>query len=270
MSFDFSSVTDHTDRYNFHSHTQWCDGRDTAEHFAEAAVAAGMEVYGFSPHSPVPIVSPCNMSMEAVSQYLQEIDRLQRLHGGRIRLLKSMEIDYLGPHWGPASSYFQQLPLDYRIGSIHFIAARDGRLVDIDGRYEAFRRKMAENFHDDINYVVETFFDRTEDMIRRGGFDIIGHIDKIAHNASHYKPGIDMEPWFEQRVTRVIEMCAAHGITVEINTKQWEEHHRMFPDPKWMGLLKRLGLNVVINSDAHRPALIDASRSEALRMFAEA
>ena len=87
--------------YNFHSHTQFCDGRDVMCRFAEAACAAGFTDYGFSPHSPVPIESSCNMAKEAVPLYLDEAMRLRQLYRGRMRIYISMEIDFLGKEWGP-------------------------------------------------------------------------------------------------------------------------------------------------------------------------
>ena len=48
---DFKKIISSTHNYNFHSHTQFCDGRADMETMARAAVACGMEHYGFSPHS---------------------------------------------------------------------------------------------------------------------------------------------------------------------------------------------------------------------------
>ena len=60
--------------YNFHSHTQFCDGRASIEMFAREVVAQGFSHYGFSPHSPIPIESPCNMLKIAVPVYLEEVN----------------------------------------------------------------------------------------------------------------------------------------------------------------------------------------------------
>ena len=79
--------------------------------FVEAAIAAGFTNYGFSPHSPVPIESPCNMSFDDVPRYLAEFARLKELYSVRINLYASMEIDYFGPDWGPSNEYFVNLPL---------------------------------------------------------------------------------------------------------------------------------------------------------------
>lgn len=265
---DFKSITSTTSLYNFHSHTQFCDGRYSMEQFVEAAVAAGFSHWGFSPHSPVPIESPCNMLASDVPVYLAEVERLRRIYGDRIKLYASMEIDFLGPEWGPATGYFKDLPLDYRIGSVHFIPAQDGKLVDVDGSYRNFVLKMERYFNGDIDYVINRFFDNSLAMIAAGGFDIIGHFDKIAHNAGHYSEGIDREPWFRQRVEELIDAIKEAGITVEINTKARHDHHRFFPDQYYWPRLVDAGIPIVVNSDAHHIEFIDASRPEALEILA--
>jgi len=73
--------------------------------FAEAAVKAGFRHYGFSPHSPVPIDSPCNMTRDVVPEYFAEIERLRAIYSLKINFYCSMEIDYLGPDWGPSHPY---------------------------------------------------------------------------------------------------------------------------------------------------------------------
>ena len=265
---DFISLIGDSKRYNFHSHTQFCDGRAPMAEFAARAVADGFTHYGFSPHSPVPIESPCNMSVDAIPLYLDEINRLRRVYEDKpIHFYASMEVDYLGPHWGPSHPCFHTLSLDYLIGSVHFIPSQSGELIDIDGRYENFRRKMTDHFHDDINYVVNTFFDQSLEMLSRGGFDIIGHYDKIAHNAAHYRPGIEQEGWFIDRADELTEEIIKSGITVEINTKARLDHARFFPHhSRWHQLIEA-GAPIIVNSDAHVPALINAGRDEALAML---
>lgn len=108
-------------RYTLHSHTEFCDGRAQMEAFAREALAEGFTHYGFTPHSPVPIESPCNMAASKVPVYLAEVERIKGVYGDRCRFYAGMEVDYLGPEWGPANEYFRSLPLDYTIGSVHFI-----------------------------------------------------------------------------------------------------------------------------------------------------
>ena len=255
-----------TTRYNFHSHTQWCDGKAPIAEMTLAAINAGMEHWGFTPHSPVPIQSSCNMSLESVPEYLAEVKRLQELYAGRIHLYAAMEIDYLGPEWGPASDYFRGLALDYSIGSVHCVPSDSG-YVDGDGRCEAFREKMHTYFHDDIRYVVDTFYDQSERMILEGGFDIIGHFDKIGHNASMFKPGIENEAWYRARIDSLTDLIIDRGITVEINTKIHETAERIFPSHRWLDRLIAANVPIVVNSDAHVPDKIDSGRKHGIELI---
>lgn len=254
-------------KYTFHSHTQFCDGRAKMEDFAIAAVNAGFKHYGFSPHSPVPIESPCNMSFESVEEYLKEVDRIKLAYGEAIKFYAGMEIDFLGKQWGPSHEYFKSLPLDYRIGSVHFIPDKHGEMIDIDGSAERFKRNMSLHFDSDIRYVVETFYEESCAMVEAGGFDIIGHFDKIAQNASYYQPGIEDEEWYERLVDRLISIICDRKPIVEINTKSKVAHGRIFPSERYLPKLVEANVPIIVNSDAHEPSLIDASRSYALDLL---
>lgn len=236
--------------------------------FAQAAVDAGFAHYGFSPHSPIPLPSSCNMDRDRVPEYLDEVNYIKHNYGPT-RFYASMEIDYLGDDWGPAIDYFQQLPLDYRIGSVHFIPSQTGEYVDIDGRYENFAHKMTENFNNDLRYVVETFYAQSIAMVRTGGFDLLGHFDKIGQNASYHCAGVEQQPWYEECVQALIAEIIRSGVTIEINTKALAQHHRIFPNERYIPQLLRARVPIVVNSDAHYPDLINAGRPQTLNLLSK-
>lgn len=239
--------------------------------FAAAAVAQGMRHYGFSPHSPVPIESPCNMKREDVPAYMAEVKRLQEMYSNSVtRFYAAMEIDYLGDDWGPSNPYFDTIGLDYAIGSVHFIPNQEGMLVDIDGKFENFKAKMSQFFHNDIRYVVDTFYAQSRKMIEAGGFDIVGHFDKVGHNAGHYCDGIELQPWYERLVHDLIDLIAEKGLVAELNTKAWADHHRMFPNTRYLKRVLQRGVPLIVNSDCHYPDLISAGREEGFAQLAEA
>ncbi len=275
---DFLKELNGSKAYTFHSHTEFCDGRATMEAFAREVVARGFTHYGFSPHCPLPIVSPCNMRREDVGRYLSEVDRIKGEYGGHCRFYAAMEVDYLGEEFGPSSREISELPLDYVIGSVHLVANRKVRLVDVDGRFESFRRKMRDYFDDDIRYVCEAFYSRSVAMVEAGGLDIIGHFDKIGQNASYFQPGIEDEEWYQALVSDLVDRIISHNarhperpLTVEINTKAYADHSgRLFPHPRHWGRLIEAGVPLIVNSDAHVPALIDASREMTFSMLEQA
>jgi len=259
-----------TSRYNLHGHTQYCDGHAEMEAFVRQAIDEHFTHYGFTPHGPTSVPSTCNMSRDDVPDFLAEVRRLREVYGDRIHIMSGMEIDYIDG-FGPSDAYFQSLPLDYRIGSVHFIPsiADATVMVDIDGRFARFREKMATYFDDDIEWVVRTYFRQMTRMVEQGGFDIVGHFDKIGHNASQYRPGIDSEPWYDALVRDLFEAIMAHHYIIEINTKAWAEHGRFFPNQRYWGMLRAAQAPVVFNSDAHYPQLINAGRDEAMAFFNE-
>ena len=247
--------------YNLHSHTQYCDGKAKIEDFAKAAADAGFTHYGYSPHSPICVQSDCNMAESDVKSYLYDVERVRNsIFGEKVKFYASMEIDYLGRHWGPAIPYFKDLPLDYRIGSVHFVPNKKGEYVDIDGAASDFIKKMHDYFSDDIRYVVQKYFEQVHEMIDAGGFEIIGHFDKIGHNASHYAEGLDYEDWYIDLIDGMITHIASSGLVVEINTKAKTVHNRFFPDERHWQKILDARIPVIVNSDAHHPTLINANR----------
>lgn len=265
---DFKKIIDSTRNYNFHSHTQFCDGHADMETMARAAVEAGMEYYGFSPHSPVPIASPCNMTAQSVEEYTACFEQIKQIPElASCRFFRGMEIDYLNEEWGPSHPYFASLGLDFSIGSVHFIPTKEGEPVDIDGRFENFKHRMQKYFRNDIEYVVGTFFEQSEKMIEAGGFDILGHFDKVGQNANYYRPGIEDSAYYQDLVGRVIDKIINNDIIIELNTKARREHGRFFPGERYLPRLQDAGVTIVVNSDAHYPQYITASRDEAFELL---
>ncbi|MDD6723480.1 MAG: histidinol-phosphatase HisJ family protein [Bacteroidales bacterium] len=266
-TFDLDGILS-TTRYNLHSHTQFCDGRGTMDQFARAAADAGLLHYGFTPHSPVPFDTPCNMKADDVPAYLAEVERIRKKYD-TVQFYAGMEIDYLGPEWGPAHPYFAGLDLDYSIGSVHFLPAKSdpSRFIDVDGRPERFVQYMHEYFDDDIEYVVEEFYRRSSAMVRAGGFDILGHLDKIGANASYYLPGIERRRRYLDALNALVDDVIASGVCVEINTKSLAQTGRLFPRETVVARLYRAHVPLLVNSDTHYPDLINAGRPYALSLL---
>lgn len=250
--------------YTLHAHTQFCDGRNTMSEFAEKAASMGFTHYGFTPHSPLPIESSCNMSKSDVQPYFDEIERLRKLYP-RIRFFKAMEIDYLDDSWGPSNPYFADLDLDYAIGSVHFIPNQEGEYFDIDGRPDHFQKRLHESFHDDVRYVVDQYFRHSMDMLSAGGFQIIGHFDKIKHNAGTVEHGIERTEFYRTRVSDLIDAIIQSGVIVEINTKSWKEFGQLFPAQTHWRHLIQAGVNIIVNSDVHYVDRINQSRPEVIK-----
>ena len=63
---------------NLHTHTQFCDGENTAEQMVEQAIKFGFKSIGFSSHGRVGDFSKYSLKEETVVPYREEIKRLKR------------------------------------------------------------------------------------------------------------------------------------------------------------------------------------------------
>ena len=115
---------------NYHSHCLYCDGRADMASFARFAISKGFTAYGYSSHAPLPFPTAWTMEWDRMDDYLNEFSRLKSQYEGRLELYVGLEIDYLNEESHPAAARFQDLPLDYRIGSVHLLQNAKGEVVD--------------------------------------------------------------------------------------------------------------------------------------------
>lgn len=255
---------------NYHSHSLYCDGRAGMEDFVRFAISEGFTSYGFSSHAPLPFSTFWTMEWDRMSDYLSEFQRLKEKYADRIELYIGLEIDYLDEESNPSMVRFRELPLDYRIGSVHMLTTDAGKIVDIDTPADKFREIVDEHFDGDIVRVVRQYYRSLTKMLESGGFDIVGHADKMHYNACCYRPGLLDEPWYDQLVHTYFADIAQRGYQVEINTKSYHDLGTFYPNERYFSTLYDLGIKVQVNSDSHYPEKINNGRPEALQAIKRA
>lgn len=249
---------------NYHSHSLYCDGRAGMEDFVRFAISEGFTSYGFSSHAPLPFSTFWTMEWDSMDDYLAEFRRLKLKYAQDIELYIGLEIDYLNEESNPSIARFRELPLDYRIGSVHMLYTDKGNVVDIDATADKFREIVDEHFAGDIVRVVKQYYNSLMKMVELGGFDIVGHADKMHYNASCYRPGLLDEPWYDELIHLYFTEIARKGYQVEINTKAYHELGTFYPNERYFSTLHDLGIRVQVNSDSHYPERINNGRREAL------
>ena len=259
------------DLCTYHSHCTFCDGKAPAEEFVKAAISAGFHSYGISSHSPLPFETRWSLSKANLEAYLQEIERLKKLYAGQIELYVGLEIDYLNDDWGPSSDYFQQMPLDYRIGSVHLVTnGETGEMMDMDGNFDDFRENFRKVYRDDLKHLVRDYFRSSARMVELGGFDLVAHPDKISMNGSLVDSSLIEQEWYNGLLREYFQLIAEKGMMMEVNTKAYTKKGLMFPNVKYFKWLKELNIPVMVNSDAHLPQLVNDNRDLAFRWLREA
>lgn len=256
---------------NYHSHCNFCDGRSYPEDFVRFAVARGFRAYGFSSHSPLPFETFWNMSRDDMDEYLAEIARLKAKYEGQIELYVGLEVDFLDRTYNASIPYFKNLPLDYRIGSIHFLplspVLEERNMACIDGAYSEFARTVDAFFEGDIRRMVRRYFEAEMEMVEAGGIDIMGHIDKIYMNGQRY-PGFSLDAeWYRRPLLDLLDFVRERGLMIEVNTKNLVKKGETYPHRQFLGELRSRRIPVMVNSDCHYPDLVNDGRAEGFQLL---
>lgn len=112
-----------------HTHTTFCDGKNTVEELCQSAYEQGLSMLGFSAHAPLPvgsgIVSQWHLPQNKLDAYVEAVQKAKREWEGRISIYLGLEIDYIEGVCGPADHRFSAYNLDYTIGSVHYLTKED-------------------------------------------------------------------------------------------------------------------------------------------------
>ena len=255
---------------NYHSHCTYCDGKAPADDFVKQAIAEGFYSYGVSSHAPLPFSTNWTMKAEDMSSYIAEINVLKAKYDGQIQLYVGLEIDYLDELHNPSMPYFQNLDLDYRIGSVHLVRDFQDEIADLDVSSPFFKDMIRDRFENDLVGVIKKYFSQKKAMIRLGGFDFVGHIDKISMNASFCESGVTEQPWYKQEIAELFEEVKKANQMIEINTKAFTTKGLLFPNKEHFGLIKEMQIPVLVNSDSHYIEKINDGRRDALQLLHKA
>ncbi|MEG1572452.1 MAG: PHP domain-containing protein [Bacteroidales bacterium] len=88
-------------KFNYHTHTKYCDGADAPRAYVEEAIKLGFSTLGFSSHAPTKEKNTFSLQMDEVPLYVSEIRALQTEYASQIKVLLSLEMDYIPGHTYP-------------------------------------------------------------------------------------------------------------------------------------------------------------------------
>lgn len=251
---------------NAHTHTTWCDGKNTAEEMVQAAIAAGFDCIGFSGHSYTAFDESYAMSLAATELYREELLKLRQKYKDQIYVSIGLEWDW----------YSDQIPreaYDYVIGSVHYIYSdRTGKYYTIDYTPEEFSDCLTEAFDGDFFAMAKAYYTSVADMATQRKPDIIGHLDLLRKLNADNRFFDETEEAYLALAKEAAKVCIENGCIIEINTGGMYKGYRDTPYPAMQLLLYIAQENgkIAIHSDAHDTKGIDFYFPEALQMAKDA
>jgi len=247
--------------FNLHTHTRFSDGSSDPEDYIKEAIHQGFDTLGFSDHSPVPFENNFAIREEEVEKYIQAILQLKNTYSFMsaapgINILLALEIDYIPGVTLPINHYHKKHPFDYFIGSVHLVKNEDsGKLWFIDGPdIKIYDNGLKEIFSGDARMAVTAYYRQVQEMIVTQKPDIVGHLDKIKmYNRDRFFS--EEEPWYVKLVEETLDLAAAAGCVIEVNTRgiYKKRSETLFPGPEVLKKIRLLNIPVTITSDAHKP-----------------
>ncbi|MDR2510614.1 MAG: histidinol-phosphatase [Spirochaetaceae bacterium] len=269
-----------------HTHTSFCDGKSGVEDFCETAYTKDFVSLGFSAHAPPQendIQSDWHLSRQNINAYIDAVEAARKKWRGKLDVYLGMEVDYIRGVQGPASAFYQNLPLDFIIGSVHCVPPpgmtidwakkRYGnKLLCIDGSPEEFEFIINEGFNGNAENLVRAYYADVRTMCDEGCFDILGHLDLITKNNIEMKFFNPNSEWYTREIDALSTVLQNTGITAEINTGGMIRGKTLSPYPSFE-ILRRLrekNVPVTLNADAHAPDHLGGFYEEALLLAKKA
>jgi histidinol-phosphatase (PHP family) len=254
---------------NYHSHSDFSDGKGTPEEYVLSAIKYKMYAYGFSCHSPVPFNSGWNMKFEKLFSYISEIKRLKIKYENKLKIYLGLEIDYFKNLSG--FHQYKKVGLDYSIGGIHFLGFfNDGTPWDFDSSIDWFEKGLNELFSGDIKNLVSFYYQQIEEMIANERTDIIAHLDLIKKYNEGNTYFDENAKWYRDIVFGLLEKIAKSGSILEVNTRGVLKKLNMefYPSNFILKRCMELKIPVILSSDAHQSKDVMALLPEACKMLA--
>jgi histidinol-phosphatase (PHP family) len=235
---------------DYHMHSSYSDGRSVPEDYILPAVTAGLSEIGFSEHLTL-FKDPedWNMNPVNVSPYLNHLSTLQKKNNN-IKVKIGLEVDFFAGKEDEIRSFLNPLPLDYIIGSVHYLGEKT-----VDVGPEFYEGKS-------IDRLFESYFNSVIKAVSSDLFDIIGHCDLI--RIYGYKPSSDIEPLY-RKLARAMK---THNVVFEVNTNGRNRPLADFyPDRRYLHVFREENVPVCVNSDAHMPSRVAQYFDEAYELL---
>ncbi len=242
---------------NLHTHSTFCDGKDTPEEMVKIAIAKGFDSLGFSGHALIPEwYTASAMSAEKAVLYFAEIERLKVEYEGKIDIFLGMEYDTL--------SEISTYPLDYSIGSTHYMKWGE-KHGGVDHSPEESKYIIDDAFGGDGMAFVKGYYSLLATLPERGKFDILGHIDLITKFKDKVTFFDEEDPEYFRAAAEAISALKGKIPFFEVNTGAIGRGHRKTPYPslKILKELKNQGFKAIISSDCHNGQFLDVAFSDA-------
>lgn len=239
---------------NYHTHTSRCGhavGRD--RDYVRRAVRAGLQVLGFSDHTPQPSLDGktgkdgIRMRPAELPGYVSSIRALADEFRDRLEILTGVEAEYYPRHFAGLLAMLQDNGVQYMILGEHFLG------LEPESPYCG--RPTGDSS------ILDRYVSQCCEAMDSGLFTCFAHPDLIRF--------IGEPREYERQIRKLCRKALDTHTPLEINLLGIREK-RHYPDPGFWRIAAEEGCMVILGCDAHRPQdLTEKSGEAAARRLAQ-
>ena len=244
---------------NCHTHSTYCDGKNTLEEMVIGAIDKGFSCIGFSGHSPMNFENDWAMTEENCKKYIADVLTLKEKYKNKIDILLGIELD--------ADCTDTDLDkLDYIICAVHQFL-RDGKEYPIDYSPEALTLLVNELFEGDWLKMCRAYYDRLCDFTEKMKPQVVAHLDLITKYNEKSRLFDEADPEYRKTVFSAVDriMESDKNVLFEVNTGAMYRvgNKKPYPAQFIMQYLARKGAKLTVSSDSHCIESLDFAFDEA-------
>ena len=234
---------------NLHTHSTYCDGKNSPEEMILTAIEMGFGSLGFSGHSYMSFSDYAAMTPESEELYKQEILRLKEKYARQIRIFLGLEVEmYSQP---------DMTGYEYLIGSCHYFKFGQ-QYVGFDRSAAVCQKIITDWFDGDGMAFATEYYRQLSTLPQYGKFDILGHFDLISKNIEKADLFDPEDPEYIGAAVKALETLRPHSPIFEVNTGAIARGYRTSPYPSrtLLKIMKDMDFLPIISSDCHDASML--------------
>ena len=233
---------------NYHTHTWRCNhASDREENYVQVAVEQGMEILGFSDHTPYlfpgSYYSRFRMRPEQLGDYVDMVLKVRRQFAGQIQIHLGLELEYYPGLLPKLLPVLREKPIEYLLLGQHFIGDEIGE------HYSGSPTADEE--------ILRRYCHQSMDAMNSGLFTYFAHPD-LLHFVGDRKV-------YERYMAELCREATSCAMPLEMNLLGIRED-RNYPNPLFWEQAAEAGCRVILGADAHEPWVLADQKTEQLAL----
>lgn len=221
---------------NYHTHTTRCNHAIGDEiEYVEAAIDGGLQILGFSDHTPQffpgQYYSRMRMRPWDLQDYIDTVQSLKEAYKDQLQIQLGLEVEYYPALFPELMDVLQDTPVEYLLLGQHWNGNEEG--FPYNGRPTASESQLKQH----CNQVIEA--------MHTGVFTYIAHPDILHFTGS--------DRAYTRHMRRLCKAAKSCRIPLEINLLGLQEN-RHYPNRRFWQIAAEEGCQAILGCDAHCPA----------------